>query len=98
MFSLDANLHTGKGWYVFADGIVERDFALIDQHHRGHACDGLGDRMDRKDGVRRHRRSLLDVTLAEAFEINRLAVVLDQNDGAWDSSRGNFVIEKIVDG
>src|SRR3981189_368248 len=98
MLSLDANLHTGEGWYVFADGIVERDFALIDQHHRRHACDGLGDRMDRKDGVRRHRRSLLDVTLAEAFEINRLAGGLDQNDWGGSFSGGNFVIEKIVDG
>src|SRR5260370_14860410 len=98
IFSFDADLHAGEGWNVFADGIVKRELALVDQHHRRHAGDGLGDRMDREDGVRRHRRSLLDVALDEAFEIDRLAVVLDQHDGAGNSAGGNFAIEKHVDG
>ena len=48
--------------------------------------------------VRRHRRPRFDVALAEAFEIDRLAVVLDQNDGAGNFAGGNFAIEKIIDG
>ena len=56
VLALDADLHVGKGRNVFADGIVERDLAAIDQHHRRHAGDGLGDRMDREDRIRRHRR------------------------------------------
>ena len=98
VLSLDADLHAGEGWNVFADGIVERDLSLIDQHYHRDAGDGLGDRMDREDGVRRHRRSLRDVTLAEAFEIDRLAVALDQNDGAGNSAGSNFAVEKIIDG
>jgi hypothetical protein len=48
--------------------------------------------------IRRHRRCLRDVTLAEAFEIDRLAVALDQNDGAGNSAGSNFAVEKIIDG
>src|SRR5260370_35459513 len=44
ILSLDAALHAGEGWYVFADGTVERDFALTDQHHCRAAWDGLVDR------------------------------------------------------
>ncbi len=53
--------------------------------------------MDREDGVCRQRRSRFSVTLAEALEINRPAVVLDQNDGAGNSG-GDFAIEEIIDG
>ena len=56
VLSLDTDLHVGKGGNVFADGIVERDLAAVDQHHRREAGDGLCQRMDRKDRVRRHRR------------------------------------------
>ena len=98
VFPLDADLHAGKGWYVLADGIIQRDFAAVDQHHRRHAGNGLGDRMDREDRIRRHRRSFLDVALAEAFEKYRLAVVLDQNDGAGNVAGSDLAIDKIIDG
>jgi hypothetical protein len=39
-----------------------------------------------------------DVTLAEAFKIDRLSVLLDQNDGAGNSAGCNFAVEKIIDG
>ena len=98
IFSLDADLRAGEGRDVFADGIIERDFAAVDQHHRRHTGNGLGDRMDREDRVRRHRRSLLDVPLAEGLEIDLLAVTLDQNDGAGNLAGGDFTIDEIVNG
>jgi len=63
---------------------------LVDQHHRRHAGDDLGDGVNREDGIRRHRRARIDVTLAEGFEIDRLAVALDQNDGTPESCPRRF--------
>jgi hypothetical protein len=79
------------------NGIVERDLAAIDQYHRRHAGDGLADRMNRKDGVRRHWRAGLDVALAEVLQIDRLAVALDQDDGARNPPRRDFAIEETLD-
>jgi hypothetical protein len=96
VFSLEADLHAGKGWNVFADGIVERDLAAIDQHHDSYAGNGLGDRVNREDGVGRHRRSRLGVTLAEAFEVHRPAVALNQDDRAGNSIGRDFAIDEIL--
>ena len=38
-----------------------------------------------------------DITLAEAFEIDLLAVALDQNDRAQSEAGGDFAIDEIVD-
>jgi hypothetical protein len=54
--------------------------------------------MDREDGIRRHRRSLLDVPLAEGLEIFLLAVTLDQNEGAGNSPRCDFAVDEILNG
>ena len=97
VLALDADLHAGKGGNVFADGIVELDLAAIDQHHRRKAGDGLGQRMQRKDRIRRHVDAGIDVALAEPFEIDRLAVALDQDDGAGNLPLRDLVVEKIVD-
>ena len=53
-----------EGMY-FADGIVEFDLAAIDQHHRSKAGDSLGQRVQRKDCIRRHFGAGIDVALAE---------------------------------
>ena len=53
--------------------------------------------MEREDRIRRHRRSLVDVALAETFEIDRLAVTLDKDDGARNSSRGDFALHEALD-
>ena len=49
---LDADLHVGKGRNVFRDGIVERELAVLDQHHRGNRRDRLRHRIEPEDRVR----------------------------------------------
>ena len=53
--------------------------------------------MNREDAVRCHRHAGVDITLAEALEIYRLAVALDQNDGAGNLAGGDLVIEEGVE-
>ena len=95
--ALYADLHVGKGRNIFADGIIQRDLSAVDQHQRRDAGDGLGDRMDRKDRIRRHRRAGIDIALAEAFEIDRLAMLLDQHDRAGNPPRFDFAVDETVD-
>ncbi len=45
----------------------------------------------------RHLDAGVDVALAEAFEIDRLAMTLDQDDGAGNLSGGDLVVDEIVD-
>src|SRR5271165_6783062 len=44
-------------------------FAPVDQHHRGHAGNRFGHRVNREDGVRRHRRTLVDISCARVRAI-----------------------------
>jgi len=37
----DADLHVGKSRNVFANGIIERKLAIVDQHHHGSRCNRL---------------------------------------------------------
>ncbi len=53
--------------------------------------------MNRKDRILRHRRSRIRIALAEALEIDRLAVTLDQDDGAWNSPCRDFAVDEILD-
>ena len=88
---VDADLCVRKGTNVFRYGIVERQFAVVDQHHRGDRGDGLRHRIDLENRIRRHRPPGLGVQRAEAFEIDRLAVLLDQQDRAGNLARRDFV-------
>ena len=97
ILALDADLHAGERGNVFADGIVEFELSAINQHHRGKAGDGLGQRMQRKDRIRCHVDTGIDIALAEPFEIDRLAVALDQDDGARNFPLRDLIVEKIVD-
>ena len=97
ILALDADLHAGERRNVFADGIVEFDLAAIDQHHRGKTGDGFAERMQREDRIRRHVDPGIDVALAEPLEIDRLAVALDQDDGARNFPLRDLIVEKLVD-
>jgi len=53
--------------------------------------------VQRKDRIRRHVDAGIDVALAEPFEIDRLAVALDQDDGARNFALCDLIVEKFVD-
>jgi len=53
--------------------------------------------MNREDGTRRHRRCSLYIALAEALQIDGLAVALDQDDGARYPSCRDFAIDETLD-
>src|SRR6185436_2896108 len=97
VLALYADLHAGEGRNVFADGIVELDGSAIDQHQLGKAGNGLGQRVHRKNRIRRHVDSGIGIALAKPLEIDRPAVALDQDDGARNFSLCDLVVEEFVD-
>jgi len=78
----------------FRDGIVELQLAILDQHHGGNRGDRLRHRIQAKDRIRVHRQFGRDIADAEIFGINRLAVLLDQEDRAGDLSGRDLVSDK----
>jgi hypothetical protein len=53
--------------------------------------------MQRKDRIRRHLDIGIDIALAEPLEIDRLAMPLDQEDGAGNLAGLRLIIEEVVD-
>ncbi len=94
---LDAHFDVGEGGNVFRNGIFEPELALFDQHHRDHAGDRLGHRKQAEDRVIGHRQPGRDVAHAEEFVIDRLAVLLDQQDRAGNLALRDLVAEVIAD-
>jgi hypothetical protein len=94
---LDADLHIGERGNVFRNGIVELDLAFLEQHHRGHRGDGFGHREQAEDGLVGDRRLAHHILDAEGLVIDRLAVLLDQHDGAGDLAGRNLVLEELAD-
>ena len=94
---IDADFCIGKSRNVFRDGIVEGQLAVVDQHHRGNRRDGLRHRIDLENRVRRHRLSGRGIPHAETFEIDRLAVLLDQEDRAGNLAGRDFVANVVAD-
>ena len=94
---IDADFCIRKGGNVFRHGIVERQLAVVDQHHRGNRGDGFRHRIDPEDRVRRHRQAGREVADAETLEIDRLAVLLDQQDRAGNLAGRDFVANVIAD-
>ena len=92
---IDADFCIGKGRNVFRHGIIEGQLAVVDQHHRGDRGNGFRHRIDLENRVRRHRLAGRRVPHAEALEIDRLAVLLDQQDGAGNLAGGDFVAELV---
>ncbi len=93
--ALQPHLHVRKGRDVFCNGIIQRKFAGIDQHHRRDARDRLGHGMKGKDRVRRHGEIGLDVAHTKGLQVNGAAMLLDQDDGARQPSRCNLVVEEV---
>ncbi len=88
---LDSHLHVGEGRDKFGHRIGQRQPAIIDQHHRRDAGNRLRHRMKRKDRVRRHGLLRGDIPNAEALEIDRSTVLLDQHDRAGKLSGRDLV-------
>ena len=68
------------------DGLVERDAALLEQHHEGDRRDRLGHRIDAEDGVVPHRDLALDIGEALHGAVGDLAAAVDQKLGARKAS------------
>jgi len=69
---------------VLRDWILEFELALIDQHHGGDAGDGFGHREQPEDRLIRHRLPGDDILHTDELMIDRLAVLLDQEDRTGD--------------
>ena len=94
---IDADFCIRKGVNIFRHGIVEGQLAVVDQHHRGNRGDGLRHRIDLENAIRRHRLAGRGVPHAETFEIDRLAVLLDQQDCAGNLAGRNFIANVVAD-
>ena len=94
---LDADLHVGEGRNVFRERIVELDLAVLDQLHRHHGGDRLGQRGQAEDGLVRYRRLRHHILHAEGFVIDRLAALLDQDVRAGDLAGCDLIAEELAD-
>ena len=94
---LNTDLHVGKGRNVFRDGIAERKLALLHEHHRGNGRDRFRHRVKAKDRVRAHGQFRRDVAAAEILEIDRLAVLLEQQDRAGKRAGRDLVPDVVGD-
>ena len=92
---IDADLRIRKSVNVFRHGIIEGELAVVDQHHRGNRGDGLRHRIDLEDRIRRHRLAGRGVPHAETFEMDQLAMLLDQHDGAGNLA-GRDLVANVV--
>jgi hypothetical protein len=79
----------------FDSGSCGDQFAVSDQHHRGGVGDGLGHRAQREHRVQAHRRLGRDVAIAEGLQIDRLAVLLDQDDRAGNATARDLGVEEL---
>ena len=93
---IDADFRIGKSRNIFRDWIVEGQPALVDQHHRGNRRNDLRHRIDLENGIRRHRLPGRWIPHAETFEIDRLAVLLDQQDRAGYLAGRDFVANVVA--
>ena len=93
---IDADLGIGESRNVFRDGIVERQLAVLDQHHDCDRGDRLGHRIDPEDGIRRHRQPGRDAAQPETFQIDLLAVLLDQQHRAGNLAARNLVADDVA--
>jgi len=82
-----------EGRQVFLDRVVEADLALVHQHHQAHGRDGFGHGADAEDFIRSHRDFLVDVGIAECFEIKDLVLVGDQHHAA----RKNVMLDERLE-
>src|SRR5215472_12012772 len=78
---LNYHLHIRKGRNVFRNRIIERKFPRINQQHRREARDRLGHRTKSKNRFRCHYTVGPDVAHPKSLQVNRVAMLLYQDDG-----------------
>ena len=81
---------------VFGDRLVERDAALLDEHHEGDGGDRLRHRIDAEDRVFLHRHVAFDVGEALHCRVNDLAVTVDDRVGAGETPVVHIVAREMV--
>jgi hypothetical protein len=84
-------------WNVLADGLIERDLAILEENHRRDGGDRLAHGVDAEDRVLRHRRLRLRIDKADVFEIGDLAVAGDEQHGAGDFALGGVGAQHLRD-
>jgi len=74
----------GEAGPEFFHRVVQRQFALLDQHHGRDPGEVLGHRHDLKEGVFAHRLVVFDIGETDGVVDGNLAMAGDQVDGAGD--------------
>ena len=92
---LNTDLHIREGRNELRNGIVELDLAVLDQLHRHHGRDRLGQRRQAEDGLVRYRRLRRHVLYAKGFVIDILAALPDQDVRAGDLPGRHLVLEEL---
>src|ERR1700730_15917545 len=75
---LDADLHVLELGEVFCDRLVERDLALLVEHHGRDLGDRLGHRIDAKNCIADHWRFGFWIEGADSLEIPELSMSCDE--------------------
>ena len=91
------HLRGGEGRDELGDRVDEADFALLDEEHERSADDGLGHRVDAKDGVLLHRLVVLAITLAVAVRERGLAATVDADVDADERATVDVGLHDRVD-
>ncbi len=82
---------------VLRDGIVEREFALFDQHHDGHGGELFSHRAGLKDRLWRHADAVLQVGHAVTCRKHYLAVVADHDGTSGDLLFLQIAVYEVAD-
>src|SRR6185436_18732258 len=69
------------------DGIVETEFARLDELHRGDSNDGLRHRIHTEDAVSAHGNLRGNIHTADSLGVPDLAVARDEHDEAGELPR-----------
>jgi hypothetical protein len=78
--------------------VVERDLALLDEHHESDRCQRLGHRIDAEDRVGGERHCALDVGMADEAGVGGFAKARDADQRAGQLAGGDvFFLEKCFD-
>src|SRR5882762_7211637 len=93
---LRERLHLIESGYEFGNRIVEKELALLVQHHHGRAGDRLGHRRHAEDGVRLHRLPGVQILKAEPFEVSQLAAPHDRDVNASELLPLDRTLEYLV--
>jgi hypothetical protein len=85
--SLAADLELGQLRKVARHRVGDLEASLLLQHHRRHAGDGFGHRVDAEERVGRHGEASVAVPVTEGLEVCDLALAGDEDHRAGQAAR-----------